>query len=59
METLSGRNYMISAIKRTYTDRVPVTIIVGPYCSKSAGYTIREILTDAQKGAEAHLAFFN
>jgi uroporphyrinogen decarboxylase len=59
MEKLTGRDYMVSAIKRMYADRVPVTIIIGPYCAKSAGYTIREILTDAKKGADAHLAFFN
>ena len=59
MQTLTGRDYMISAIKRTTADRIPVTVIVGPYCSKTAGYTVREILTDAQKGARAHLAFFD
>lgn len=40
-------------------DRLPVTVLGGPYCSRFTDYSIREILTDAKKSAEAHLAFFD
>jgi len=59
MEEKTGRHYMISDVKRQYTDRVPTTILIGQYCSKMSRYTVREILTDARKGAEAHLAFYD
>jgi uroporphyrinogen decarboxylase len=59
MEEPTGRHYMISALRRRYTDRVPTTVLIGPYCSKLAGYSVREILTDARKSAEAHLAFYD
>ena len=49
---------MISALKRRYTDRIPLTVLIGPYCSQLAGYTVKEILTDVKKGADAHLAFY-
>jgi uroporphyrinogen decarboxylase len=58
MEGATGKYYMVSALKRRYTDRVPITVLIGPYCSRLAGYTVREILTDAKKSAEAHLAFY-
>jgi uroporphyrinogen decarboxylase len=59
MEKLTGRHYMISAIKRKYLDRVPTTVLIGPYCSRLTSYSVREILTDAKKSAEAHLAFYD
>lgn len=57
MEKLTGRHYMISALKRRHADRVPTTVLIGPYCSRLGGYSVREILKDARKNAEAHLAF--
>lgn len=59
MEELTGRHYIISAIKRQYMDRLPTTVLIGPYCSKMTDYSVREILTDARKSAEAHLAFYD
>ncbi len=58
MPTATGKYYMVSALKRRYTDRVPATVLIGPYCSRLTRYTVREILTDAKKSAEAHLAFY-
>ena len=58
MRPKTGEYYMISALKRRYTDRVPITVLIGPYCSRLAGYTVKEILTDAKKSTEAHLAFY-
>lgn len=59
MEEPTGRHYIISALKRQYTDRLPITVLIGPYCSKLTNYTVKEILTDARKSAEAHLAFYD
>ena len=50
---------MISALMRRYTDRVPVTVLIGPYCSRLTNYAIKEILQDAKKSSEAHLAFYD
>lgn len=59
MQEPTGKHYMRAALKRQYADRVPVTILFGPFCARIAGFTIREILTDAKKCAEAHLAFYH
>ncbi|MCP4667322.1 MAG: hypothetical protein GY849_13255, partial [Deltaproteobacteria bacterium] len=59
MEEHKGRDYIISALRRKYLDRVPTTVLIGPYCSRLTDYSVREILTDAKKSAEAHLAFYN
>ncbi len=48
---------MLSALRRKRADRVPTTVLIGPYCSRLTRYSVREILTDARKSAEAHLAF--
>ncbi len=57
MEEPTGRQYLMSALKRQHLDRVPTSILIGPYCSKLTHYSVKEILTDARKSAEAHLAF--
>jgi len=57
MEKSTGKHYMLSALKRQHADRVPTTVLIGPYCSRLTRYSVREILTDARKSAEAHLAF--
>lgn len=55
---MTGKQYMVSALKRRDADRVPTTVLVGPYCARVAGHTVREILTNPQKSVEAHLAFY-
>ncbi len=57
MDQTTGKQYMLSALKRQHMDRVPTTVLIGPYCSRLTRYSVREILTDAQKSAAAHLAF--
>ncbi len=57
MNQPTGKHYMLSALRRKHTDRVPTTVLIGPYCSRLTQYSLREILTDARKSAEAHLAF--
>jgi len=59
LEEPTGRHYIIAALKRQFMDRLPITVLIGPYCSKLTRYTVREILTDARKSAEAHLAFYD
>jgi uroporphyrinogen decarboxylase len=58
MAELTGRQYMISALKRQYLDRVPITTLVGPYSARLTSHSVRDILTDARKSAEAHMAFY-
>jgi len=57
MDQTKGKQYMLSALKRQHMDRVPTTVLIGPYCSRLTQYSVREILTDARKSAAAHLAF--
>ncbi|MBT8370488.1 MAG: uroporphyrinogen decarboxylase family protein [Deltaproteobacteria bacterium] len=59
MKQPAGRNYIMSALKRQHMDRVPTTVLIGPYCSRLTRYSVREILTDARKSATAHLAFYD
>jgi uroporphyrinogen decarboxylase len=59
MEEYTGRHYMITALKRQFADRIPMTAMAGPYCAKLRNYTVKEILTDAGKSADAHLAFYD
>jgi len=59
MERPTGRDYVISALKRQNMDRIPTTVLIGPYCSKMTQYSVRDILTDAKKSAEAHVAFYD
>ena len=54
----TGKQYMLSAIRRKRLDRIPTTVLIGPYCAAMAGCSVREILTDAKKSAGAHLAFY-
>ena len=57
MNQTTGKQYMLAALRRKKTDRVPTTVLIGPYCSRLTQYSVREILTDARKSAVAHLAF--
>jgi uroporphyrinogen decarboxylase len=59
MEEATGTQYMMSAFGRQYADRIPTTLIIGPYCSRLPGYTLGEIFTDTRKNAEAHLAVYH
>ncbi len=59
MQDLTGKQYMVSALKRQYADRIPTTVLIGPYCSRLTDYSVKEILTDARKSAAAHIAFYD
>lgn len=58
MQDLTGKQYMVSALKRQHADRIPTTVLIGPYCSRLTDYTVKDILKDARKSAEAHIAFY-
>jgi len=58
MADKTGKYYIVSALKRRYADRVPMTALIGPYCSRLTGCTVKEILTDVRKSTEAHLEFY-
>jgi uroporphyrinogen decarboxylase len=57
MNQTTGKHYMLAALRRKHADRVPTTVLIGPYCARLTRYSVREILTDARKSAAAHLAF--
>jgi len=57
MNQATGKQYMLSALRRKHLDRVPTTVLIGPYCARLTQCSVREILTDARKSAQAHLAF--
>ena len=59
MTDYSGKKHIVSALMRRYTDRVPVTTLIGPYCSRLTNYSVKEILQDAKKSTESHLAFYD
>jgi uroporphyrinogen decarboxylase len=58
MGELTGKEHMIAAIRGTYTDRVPMTLITGLFYPNFAGITIKEFLTDAAKSAKAQVTFY-
>ncbi len=58
MTEYTSRDRILAALKGTYADRVPVTIMFGPYVAKLAGYTMPEIFSDPEKHAKAHAAAY-
>jgi uroporphyrinogen decarboxylase len=58
VENLTGKMYLVSALKGRHADRVPVTVLPGPYCAGFAGISVREFLTNAASSAKAQVAFY-
>jgi len=58
MENLTGKMYLVSALKGRHADRVPVTVLPGPYCAEFGGISVREFLTNAASSAKAQVAFY-
>jgi uroporphyrinogen decarboxylase len=58
MAVYTSRDRILAALKGTYGDRIPVTIMFGPYVAKLAGYTMPEIFNDPEKHAKAHVAAY-
>ena len=58
MDELPGKKYLVNALKGLHSNRVPVTVLPGPFCAGFAGITVREFLTNAASSAKAQLAFY-
>jgi uroporphyrinogen decarboxylase len=59
MENMTGKMYLVSALKGRRADRVPVTVLPGPYCAGFAGISVKEFLTSAAGSAKAQVAFYD
>ena len=44
MNQTTGKQYMLSALRRKPMDRVPTTVLIGPYCSRLTRYSVRGFL---------------
>ena len=55
MSNYTGRDRLVAALKGQYADRVPATVMFGPYAAKLAGYTLLEFHTDAGKNVKSHV----
>ncbi len=58
MSGLTGIEYMLNAIRGAWSDRIPVTLLVGPYCARFSGVPLKTFLTDASASAGAQVAFY-
>jgi len=58
LKSLTGKMYLVSALKGRHADRVPVTVLPGPFCAGFAGFTVKEFLTNAASSAKAQVAFY-
>jgi len=58
MAGLTGVEYMLNALRGVLSDRVPVTLLVGPFCARFAGLPLKRFLTDAEASAGAQVAFY-
>lgn len=57
MAGLTGVEYLLNAIRGLLSDRVPVTLLAGPWCARFAGVRLRAFLTDPEASARAQTAF--
>ena len=55
MNTYTGKDRMVAAVKGQYADRVPTTVMFGVYVAELAGFTMPEFFTDAEKHAKSHV----
>lgn len=55
MSRYTGKERVVSALKGQYADRVPATVMLGPYVAKLAGINMPQFFTDAKKHAESHV----
>lgn len=59
METITGRERIRACMKRTYADRVPVGLILGPFRAKILGCPLKEYWLSGKKLAEGTLAGYH
>lgn len=53
MEPYTGKDRLLAAARREYADRIPVSIIFGPYCARVAGIQIKDFLTKSHQFAQS------
>jgi len=58
MEQYTGRDRLMAAMKRQYADRVPVMVLASPCCTRLAGFTIKEAITQADKNAKSAIKLY-
>jgi len=58
MEKLNGGERVIATLKQESRDRVAIHVIPGQYPAQLVGLSIEECYTDARKGAQARIAFY-
>src|SRR3972149_2349200 len=54
-DRFTGKEHVVAAYKRTFTDRIPVYPIMAAYAGVQDGLTIREYCSDPQKAIKAQL----
>lgn len=59
MVPISGKERIRACLKRTYADRIPVGIILGPFRAKILGCPLRAYWLDGKKLAEGTLASYH
>ena len=55
MDTYTGKDRMIAALKGQYTDRVPATVMFGPYVANLIDCNLIDFYFDAKMHAKAHI----
>jgi len=58
MSEITGIDRIKACMKRTYADRVPIGIILGPFRAKVLGCSLKDYWTDGKKLADATLACY-
>ncbi len=59
MEAITGRERIRACMKRTYADRVPIGLILGPFRAKILGCSLKEYWLSGKKLTEGTLAAYN
>ena len=54
-DRFTGKEHVVAAYKRTFTDRIPVYPIIAAYAGVQDGLTIREYCSNPQKAVKAQL----
>jgi len=58
MAEITGRERIRASMKRSYADRIPIGIILGPFRARVLGCSLKDYWTDGKRLAEATLACF-
>ena len=58
MTEITGKDRIKACMKRTYADRVPIGIILGPFRARVLGCSLKDYWRDGKKLADSTLACF-